>query len=439
MTSGSETPAGGVTRPPEGGPREGRTGAARTPTAARPPDSLVALCLALLLGLQPVATDLYLPTLPGLSAEFGGAMARAQMTLSGLYFAFGLGQLLMGPLSDRFGRRPVLLAGLALYLAATLASIGAPSIEVLIGLRVLQGLGMAAGTVCARAMVRDLYEPARGAAMLARGLSGLGMIALVGPLIGGALASVGGWRAAMAACAAFSAATLALIVLRLPETRSRATAEAFAWGRMAATWWRIGRHPVFIAWCLLSAFTFCGLFTFLAGSYFVFIEVLGTSRLAYGALLMAASGSYLLGTFACRRWLPRRGMAGTIALGGAFTLAGGVGMAALALGGVHEVWALTVAQMLFMFGHGIHQPIGQSGVASPFPRHAGAASALAGFVLAAMSVAVGLWLGVGLDDTVYPLTLTIAVFALLTTAVAWGLVPRLPTGPGVAAEPGAPP
>jgi DHA1 family bicyclomycin/chloramphenicol resistance-like MFS transporter len=100
-------------------------------------------------------------------------------------------------------------------------------------------------------------------------------------------------------------------------------------------------------------------------------------------------------------------------------------MAALALAGVHEVWAICLPQMLFMFGHGIHQPIGQAGVAGPFPEHAGAASALAGFVLSAMSVGVGLWLGVALNDTVYPLTLSVAFFAVLTASVAWGLVPRL--------------
>ena len=106
-------------------------GAAGLPSQG-PPDALVATVLALLLGLQPVTTDLYLPTLPDLSEEFGGAMAAAQMTLSGLYVAFGLGQLLMGPLSDRFGRRPVLLGGLGLYVGATLLSMAAPSIEALV-------------------------------------------------------------------------------------------------------------------------------------------------------------------------------------------------------------------------------------------------------------------------------------------------------------------
>lgn len=399
-------------------------GAAGLPSQG-PPDALVATVLALLLGLQPVTTDLYLPTLPDLSEEFGGAMAAAQMTLSGLYVAFGLGQLLMGPLSDRFGRRPVLLGGLGLYVGATLLSMAAPSIEALVGCRVLQGLGMAAATVCARAMVRDLYAPAQGAAMLSRGLSGLGLIALASPLLGGLLAGAGGWRAAMGACALFAAGTLALVAIRLTETRSAATAQAFEGQQILRTWWRIARHPSFIAWCLLSAFTFCGLLTFLAGSSFVYIQVLGTSHLAYGVLLMTASGTFLLGTLACRRLLPRRGMVGSVALGAVFTLAGGASMAGLALAGVHEVWALCVPQMLFMFGHGIHQPVGMAGVAGPFPEHAGAASALAGFVLSVMSVGVGLWLGIALNGTVYPLAFTLAFFAVLTSLVAWTLVPRL--------------
>lgn len=410
MTNGSEAPPG--------------PGWAHHAPPVRPSDGWVAGALALLLGLQPVTTDLYLPTLPDLSAEFGGAMAAAQMTLSGLYVAFGFGQLLMGPLSDRHGRRPVLLGGLILYVVATLLSMTAASIEALIGFRVLQGLGMAAATVCARAMVRDLFAPVQGAAMLSRGLSGLGVIALASPLLGGFIASAGGWRAAMGACAMFAAVALGLVTRRLPETRSTATAQAFDRRQIAATWWRIARHRSFIAWCLLTAFTFCGLLTFLASSSFVYIEVLGTSPLVYGTLVMTASGTFLIGTLACRRLLPRLGMTGSVAVGAGFTLAGGLSMAGLALAGVHEVWALCLPQMLFMFGHGIHQPIGMAGVAGPFPEHAGAASALAGFVMSVMSVGVGLWLGVALNGTVYPMAFTLAFFAVLTSTVAWTLVPR---------------
>lgn len=391
----------------------------------RPSNATVVLALALLLGLQPVTTDLYLPGLPALSAEFGGAMALAQLTLSGLILAFGLGQLLMGPLSDRFGRRPVLIGGLSLYVLGSLLAAVAPSAGVLIGGRLMQGVGLAASVVCGRAMVRDLYEPLEGAAMMSRGQSGLGSFALLAPVIGGAVVSVAGWRWALVATGLIAATALALVLLRLPEPLRRLNRDALVPSRMVRDWRRIVDDPAFRAWTLLLLFTYAGLFTFLASSSFVYIRVLGASSLSYGLLLASASLSYLAGTFVCRRWIARHGIARTVALGGGFTLAGGLSMAALSLAGLHSAWAIAVPQALYNFGHGMHQPCGQAGVVAPFPANAGAASALAGFASAAGAFLIGLWLGQTLGSTVHPLTLAVGVFSVLTTAVAWTLVQRL--------------
>jgi len=139
--------------------------------------SLIVLILALLLGLQPVTTDLYLPALPAITEGFGAGMVQAQLTLTALLLAFGLSQLLWGPLSDRFGRRPILLWGMLAY---TLASVGctlAPSMEWLILGRTVQGAAMGAGVMASRAMVRDLYPPLAGATVMSQALTGLGIIA----------------------------------------------------------------------------------------------------------------------------------------------------------------------------------------------------------------------------------------------------------------------
>ena len=141
--------------------------------------ALIVLVLSLLLGLQPITTDLYLPALPTITQVFGAAMPQAQLTLSALLLAFGLSQLVWGPLSDRFGRRPVLLAGCAMYVLATAASAAAASMEQLIALRVLQGVAMGAGVMAARAVVRDLFAPSEGARIMSKGLTGLGVIALM--------------------------------------------------------------------------------------------------------------------------------------------------------------------------------------------------------------------------------------------------------------------
>jgi DHA1 family bicyclomycin/chloramphenicol resistance-like MFS transporter len=193
---------------------------------------------------------------------------------------------------------------------------------------------------------------------------------------------------------------------------------------MLQQWWRILRNPSFVAWSLLTGCTFAGLFAFLAASSFVFIEVLGVSRLACGFFIAGCSVCYVIGTFWCRRWLLRHGLAGAVRRGALFTLVGGVSMAALALAGVFSPWAIALPQFLYSFGHGIHQPCSQAAVVGPFPHHAGAASALAGFILAAGAVAVGAWLGVAMNGTVYPMTLTIGFMSLCTALVAWTLVQR---------------
>jgi MFS transporter, DHA1 family, multidrug resistance protein len=385
---------------------------------------LIVTLLALLLGTQPITTDLYLPALPGLAADLKSPMGSTQLTLSALLFAFGFSQLLLGPTADRFGRRPVLLGGLSVFVLASIGSALAPDIVALVAWRALQGMGMAAAVVCARAMVRDLYVPADGARVMSKALSGLGFIALASPLVGGLLATLLGWRHALAATGVFGAICLVTVMWTLPETLRACNPAALRIAPMFAQWGRIVRHPTFVAWALLIACTYGGLFAFLAASPFVFVEVLGSSRMAFGLYIAGCSVSYIVGTFWCRRWLLRHGLAGAVKRGAAFTLAGGAAMAGLAWAGVISPWAIAMPQFIYSFGHGIHQPCGQAAVVGPFPQHAGAASALAGFILAATAVAVGVWLGVAMNGTVYPLVMTVGAMSVATALVAWTLVQR---------------
>ena len=396
-------------------------------TTARPPrvSTLVAAwALALLLGLQPITTDLYLPGLPGLARELGASMAAAMQTMAALILAFGLAQLVWGPVADRLGRRPVWCLGLALYCAASVGCALAPSIQALIGWRVLQGAALAAAVVCARAMLRDLYEPHEGARVMSIALTGLGFIALVGPPLGGVVVAALGWRAAFATVAVCGVVVMVFVLVVLPETIAQKNPLATRPKPLLRAWWRIATNAEFQAWTALISATYGGLFTLLAASSFVYMDVLGLSAAAYGLALASCSGAYILGTVFCRRWIARHGLTRGVAIGARYTFAGGVSMLLLALLGVHTVWALLLPQWLYSFGHGIHQPVGQAAAVGPFPQHAGAASALAGFALALVAFAVGIWLGQALDGTVMPLALGMGFWALLTSAVAWVLVPR---------------
>jgi len=394
------------------------------PAAVSLPIARAALVLALLLGLQPVATDVYLPALPLLTQALGAPMALAQLTMSALILAFGVAQLVWGPVADRFGRRPVLLAGLALFALSGLGSALAPDVRVLLVWRVLQGVALASAVVCARAMVRDLYEPVTGARVMSLAMSGLAVIAIGGPTVGGLVAGRFGWRGTLVLVGLCGLAVFAYIALRLPETVRRRNPAATRPGPLLRNWGAMLRHRVFRAWSLLIACTYGGLFTLLAASPFVYIEVLGLSSAAYGLTLAWGGAVYLVATFVGRRWIHRHGMRGAVARGAAFTLAGGVLAIGAALVDHGALWWLLAAHGMYSFGHGMHQPCGQAGAVGPFPQAAGAASALAGFVLAVVAFAIGLWLGAALDGTVRPLAYGLAFWATATAAVAWTLVRR---------------
>lgn len=386
------------------------------------PQGLVVLVLALLLGIQPVTTDLYLPALPALTAGFGASMAQAQLTLSALLLAFGCSQLLWGPLSDRFGRRPILLWGLTAYVAASVGATLAQTMDLLVAWRVVQGVAMGAVVVCARAIVRDLYEPAEGARVMSKGLTGLGVLACLSAPVGGVIAWSFGWRYALFALAVFGCLALALTLLRFQETVAIKNPSALRPATMLTVWRSILANPTFLAYSALSATSYGGLFTFLATSSFVFIQVLGLSNTAYGGLMFINSLFYIFGTFLCRRWLHRSGVQKAVALAAVFTLAGGTGMGVLAYLGVVSVWAIMVPQVLFMVGHGIHQPCSQSGAVGPFPKSAGAASALNGFVMMLVAFAIGAYLGSHMDGTVRPLAYGVWFWSVAIALVAWTLV-----------------
>ena len=398
------------------------------PARAEMTPGWVVVFLSLLLGIQPLATDLYLPALPAITAAFAAPMSQVQATLTALLLSFGAAQLVWGPVSDRFGRRPVLLAGLGAYVLASIGNALAANIEQLILWRIVQGAAMGASVMGARAIVRDLYAPADGARMMSKGLSGLGLFACISGPLGGWLTEHYGWRVTLAALAVFSAVALALVVLRFRETLPAPNPQALQPREMLRIWGRIARHPTFWAWALLAATSYGGLFTFLATSSFVFITVLGLSKTHYGLLMLSMSMVYITGTVVCRRLIPRLGVRRTVAVASGFTLTGCTLCGVLALLGLHTTWAIMGPYYLFILAHGVHQPCGQSGAVSPFPQAAGAASALSGFVMMLTAFGMGTWLGTrmstGAETGVYPLTNGLWFWAVVIAAVAWTLVQR---------------
>jgi DHA1 family bicyclomycin/chloramphenicol resistance-like MFS transporter len=387
------------------------------------PKRIVGL-LSLLMGIQPVATDLYLPALPAITADLQASVAQAHLTLSALLLAFGSSQLVWGPLSDRFGRKPVLLWGLAAFTVAGMGCVLSTTISQLILWRALQGAAMGAVVMCGRAIVRDLYMPEMGARVMSKALTGLGVMAAVCAPLGGLLTDLWNWHAALALVAVFGLIAWLLVAWKFEETVPVKNLQALRARVLMQTWWHIVRHPTFVAFTAVSVCSYLGLFTFLASSSFVFIGLLKLARWEYGLLLFSMSMVYLNGTLLCRRLLLRFGVRRTVAFGGCLSVFGGGWMVLNAWLGWVSVPSIMLPYYFFILGHGIHQPCGQSGAIGPFPQAAGAASALGGFLMMVLAFTTGLWLGTQADGSVFPMVNTLGFWSLLTALSAWGLVMR---------------
>jgi MFS transporter, DHA1 family, multidrug resistance protein len=379
----------------------------------------VVVVLALLMGIQPVTTDLYLPALPAIAEDFGATMAQAQYTLSALLLAFGVSQLLWGPLSDRYGRKPILLAGLSMYTLAAVGAAWADSIQLLITWRILQGVAMGAVVMCGRALVRDLYDPIDGAQVMSKGLTGLGVLACISPPLGGFLSDHISAKAALMAMAVFGVLSLFVVIIFFKESVRHKNLRALVPTSLVRNWWMILKNPVFLTYSALSSASFCVLFVFLASSSFVFIKLFGFSSATYGLIMFGMSTHYIAGTFLCRWLLVRHGATRTVAIAGGISLFGGTLLGMLWLSGLHSVWAVLLPFYTIAVGHGIHQPCGQTGAIVPFGKAAGTASAVNGFLMMVLAFATGAWLSQQADGSLMPMVMGMWFWTACIAAIAW--------------------
>ena len=371
--------------------------------------------VACFLMLQPLSTDLYLASLPSLGAVFGAPAATVQLTLSMFVIAFGGAQLVIGPLSDRYGRRLVVIGGLSLYVLASVLCALAPSIELLIAARFVQALGCCSAIIIARAIVRDAYAPEDAPKVVARASTWLSIAPITGPILGSYLQVTFGWRAAFVALSLLSAAVLAAAILRLPETNQHKNPHATELAGLAANWRLVLGSREFWAYALPGALSYGSIFAFISGSSPVLIGILQVPVAWFGYCFAFGVSGYMGGTILCRRLLSAFGPAITLRIGSTMSLAAGALFLA-AVGFGHAHWALvTMAIFLTMLAHGVNFPVSQSGSVTPFPKQAGTAAGLMGALYMSVAFAVGTAVGASYNGTVYPLaviacTLGAAIF-----------------------------
>ena len=363
----------------------------------------ILVLVASFLMLQPLSTDLYLASLPSLANVFGVPTSTVQLTLSMFVIAFGGAQLIIGPLSDRFGRRPVVIWGLSLYVFASLLCAIAPTIELLIAARFVQALGCCSAIIIARAIVRDAYAPADSVRVVARASTWLSLAPLMGPILGSYLQVTFGWRAAFVALSILSAIVLVGVLLRLPETNAHKNPRATEWSGLKANYRLVLGSREFWANALPGALSYGSIFAFISGSSPVLIRILDVPVAWFGYCFAFGVSGYMSGTILCRKLLPKFGPETTLRIGSTMSLGAGAAFLAAASAGVSH-WALvTGAMFLTMLAHGVNFPVSQSGSVTPFPKQAGTAAGLMGALYMSVAFAVGTAVGGTFNGTLYPL------------------------------------
>lgn len=379
-------------------------------------------------GIAPISLYMLVPALPILVTTFGSDVAVAQMTVSLFMVGLALSQLVMGPLSDKFGRRPVLLAGLSLMVLATAGCILAQTLPQLIAARFLQALGGATGMVISRAIIRDLYNRDRVGAMISLVIAVMMIAQMLSPLMGALIETGYGWRAIFYALGAAGVAITLAIALWLPETRKRRPAAAA--GGFRADVAHLVRNRAFVGYVLCQVLASSIIFTFAGGGPYVVVTQMGRSSAEYGAWFATSGLAYLIGNIFSARFSPRHSIERLIWFGLAVQFAGALLNLIWGIAGFNQVpsW-LFVTHMLVTFANAFVMSNAAAGAISVRPEAAGTASGAMGFLqmgFGSLCSQFGAYLG-GHFATPVPLNVAIVALSLCCAASMMFLVPRRPT------------
>ena len=386
------------------------------PLQKRPPLAILIAVTAV----GPAALNVFLPSMPGLQRAFDTDYATVQLCLTLYLVGLAVAQLVYGPLSDRFGRRPVLLAGLSVFLAGSLACVLAPNIWMLIGGRVVQAVGGCAGVVIGRAIVRDLYERERAASMLAYITMAMVVAPMLAPTIGGFLDVWFGWRAGFVFLIGFGGIVLAAALVCLHETHHPRARPATAGGPLTGAG-RLLASRAFQGYAVHLAFT-TGLFiAFIGSAPYVMVELMGRPPSEYGLYFMTAAASYMAANFIAGRISPRFGVDRMIAVGATICLVGAVGLALATVVSTLDPVTLFVWVAIMSFGQGLSIPNGIAGAISVDPRRVGTAAGISGFLQMAVGAGLSYLVGALLADTPAPMVAVMLAAAMVASlAHVWG-------------------
>jgi DHA1 family bicyclomycin/chloramphenicol resistance-like MFS transporter len=380
--------------------------------------------LAALTAIGPLSTDMYLPSLPDIARQLDASTAQVQLTISAYLFGFAIGQIIYGPLADRHGRKPVLLAAVGLYCTASLACALSTSIEMLIAARAIQALGGSGGIVLARAIVRDLYSGARAGRELSLMGAVMALAPVFAPLLGGVLQTGFGWRSVFSTLVGGGLVGIAIVWPLMPETLALRSAEPVSLATVLKSYRVVARNPAYLAYLGLASTSFAGLFAWISGASFVLQYLYHLSPFEFGVAFALGSLGYMTGTTAAARLVMRFGIDLTLGVGAGAMAAGGFGMLAAVAFGLTSAISLVLPMAIYLAGLGMLLPQSLAGAMTPFPERAGAASALLGVVQQCAAALCGAVVGALLGSSAWPVAAAVAAMGC-ATLVLWILTRRL--------------
>ena len=372
---------------------------------------------ALLAGLSavgPLTTDMYLPSLPDIARLLGASSAQVQLTISAYLIGFAAGQIIYGPVSDRHGRKPVLIGAIALYCAASLACALSTSIEMLIVARAFQALGGSGGIVLTRAIVRDIYSGAHAGREFSVIGSVMALAPVLAPILGGLIQTAFGWRMTFLALVGAGFAGAAVVWALLPETLNTRATEPVSLPSMLRSYRIVGRNRAYLAYLSITAASYAGLFAWISGSAFVLQDLYGLAPFDFGVAFALGSVGYMAGSAIAARLVIRIGLDGVLGLGGCACAAGGLAMVAAVAFGLMSSMSLVLPMAVYLAGLGMVLPQGIAGAMTPFPERAGAASSLFGFLQQTAAAVCGAAVGWFLGQSAWPLALGVATMGFAT-------------------------
>jgi DHA1 family bicyclomycin/chloramphenicol resistance-like MFS transporter len=379
------------------------------------------LILGALSAFGPLAIDFYLPSFPSLARAFATDVEHVQLSLASYFVGLAIGQLIYGPMADRFGRRKPLLVGVALFSLASLACALAPSLEWLIAARFVQALGGCAGMVVSRAVVRDMCDPISSAKVFSQLMLVMGLAPILAPLAGGLLLSSLGWPSIFICLTLFSFACLLAVAKWLPETLADDAPPAPLRGALGE-YKRLFADLPFMGYALTGGFAIAGMFAYIAGSPFIFIELYGIPAEHYGWLFGSNALGFIL-VAQLNAWLvARHGPAYWLGKTVWFYLACGLGLLLVALSKPLALWPLLIPLFGCIASLGILLPNASACAMAGQGKHAGSASALLGSVQFVIAASAAAMVGVLHDGSAWPVAAVI--FSCGVLAVSFSLFTR---------------